>query len=69
VIDTVHELPNFLWEIANESSGGGSVDAAFAEALGQPDTSEWGDSTQWQYSVIDRVRQYEEEWSLALADR
>jgi hypothetical protein len=29
-------LPNVLWEVANESSGGGSADAAFAEMLGLP---------------------------------
>src|SRR5207237_4661029 len=26
VIDTVHDLPNVLYEVANESSGGGTVD-------------------------------------------
>jgi hypothetical protein len=26
VVDTVHDLPNVLWEVANESSGGGNVD-------------------------------------------
>jgi len=36
VIDTLHDLPNLLWEVANESSGGGTVDAAFAQARGQP---------------------------------
>jgi hypothetical protein len=46
VIDTVHDLPNVLWEVANESSGGGSVDPVFAEALGQPGSPEWGDSTE-----------------------
>jgi hypothetical protein len=61
VVDTVHDLPNVLWEVANESSGGGSVDPAFAEALGQSTTPEWGDSTQWQYWVIDTVKRYEEE--------
>lgn len=61
VVDTLHDLPNLLWEVANESSGGGKVDPAFAEALGLPGTPEWGDSTAWQYWVIDRVRQYEEE--------
>ena len=34
VVDTVHDLPNVLYEVANESSGGGSVDQAFAEQLG-----------------------------------
>jgi hypothetical protein len=49
-----------LWEVANESSGGGSVDAGFAEALGQEGTPEWGDSTAWQYWVIERVKRHEE---------
>jgi hypothetical protein len=61
VIDSVHDLPNVLWEVANESSGGGTVDAGFAETLGLPDTPEWGDSTGWQYWVIDHVKRYEEE--------
>ena len=26
VVDTVHDLPNVLYEVANESSGGGTVD-------------------------------------------
>jgi hypothetical protein len=61
VIDTVHDLPNVLWEVANESSGGGSVDPAFAEALGQQGSPEWGDSAEWQYWVIDVVKSYEAE--------
>jgi hypothetical protein len=61
VVDTLHDLPNLLWEVANESSGGGEVDPAFAQALGLAGTPEWGDSTAWQYWVIDRVRQHEEE--------
>jgi hypothetical protein len=61
VIDTVHDLPNVLWEVANESSGGGSVDPVFAEALGRPGSPEWGDSTEWQYWVIDVVKRYEAE--------
>jgi hypothetical protein len=59
VVDTVGDLPNLLWEVANESSGGGRADPAFAALLGQAGTPEWGDSTAWQYWVIDRVRQHE----------
>jgi hypothetical protein len=59
VVDTLHDLPNLLWEVANESSGGGEPDPELAEALGQAGAPEWGDSTGWQYWVIDRVRQYE----------
>ena len=61
VVDTIHDLPNVLYEVANESSGGGSVDEGFAAALGQSGTPEWGDSTEWQYWVIDRVRRYTDE--------
>jgi Family of unknown function (DUF6298) len=61
VVDTLHDLPNLLWEVANESSGGGQVDPAFAQALGLAGTPEWGDSTAWQYWVIDTVKRYEAE--------
>jgi hypothetical protein len=59
VIDAVHDLPNVLWEVANESSGGGSVDPSFAAALGQSGAPDWGDSTEWQYWVIDVVKKHE----------
>ena len=45
VIDTVHDLPNVLYEVANESSGDTSI----------------GDSTKWQYAIIELVRRYEQE--------
>jgi len=61
VVDTVHDLPNVLWEVANESSGGGLVDKSFAEMLGLGDPPEWGDSTEWQYWVIDVVKRHEQE--------
>jgi Family of unknown function (DUF6298) len=61
VVDTVHDLPNVLYEVANESSGGGSVDAQFAAALGLTGTPDWGDSTEWQYWVIDWVTRYTDE--------
>jgi hypothetical protein len=63
VVDTVHNLPNVLYEVANESSGGGEVDPSMAEALGLDldNLPDWGDSTQWQYWVIDVVKQYEEQ--------
>jgi hypothetical protein len=59
VIDTVQGLPNVLYEVANESSGGGAVDQQFVEALGLGEPPEWGDSTEWQYWVINTVKQYE----------
>jgi hypothetical protein len=60
VIDTIAHLPNVLYEVANESSGGGHVDRNFAGVLGLTDSPEWGDSTSWQYWVIDFVKQYEQ---------
>jgi hypothetical protein len=59
VIDTLHDLPNLLWEVANESSGGGSAEAAFAGMLGLAGIPQWGDSTAWQYWVIDTVKGHE----------
>src|SRR5918993_4100944 len=62
VIDTVHDLPNVLYEVANESSGGGTLDPAFAESLGLSASDlAPGDSTEWQYWVIDFVKRYEEQ--------
>jgi hypothetical protein len=59
VIDTVHDLPNILYEVANESSG----QAADSVALPDGSTVETpiGDSTQWQYWVINSVKDYERE--------
>src|SRR6266498_2295765 len=48
VVDTVHDLPNVLYEVANESSG-------------DPTDDEVGDSTGWQYQVIEFVRRYQHE--------
>jgi hypothetical protein len=61
VVDTVHDLPNILYEVANESSGGGSVDMNFAQMMGYSEVPEWGDSTAWQYWVIDVVKRYEQQ--------
>jgi hypothetical protein len=61
VLDTVHDLPNVLYEVANESCGGGAVDAEMAEALGVPADTRWGDSTEWQYGVIGLVKRHERE--------
>jgi hypothetical protein len=59
VVDALHDLPNVLYEVANESSGGGVVDKAFAQMLGLGDPPDWGNSTEWQYWVINVVKQYE----------
>jgi len=61
VVDAVHDLPNVLYEVANESSGGGAVDTNFAQMLGLGRPPDWGNSTEWQYWVIDVVKQYEKE--------
>jgi len=62
VVDAVHDLPNVLYEVANESSGGGTVDQNFAKMLGLGDAApNWGNSTDWQYWVIDVVKRYERE--------
>ncbi len=59
VVDTVHDLPNVLYEVANESSG------ADAESVVLPGGSSFptpvGDSTAWQYWVIDFVKRYEQQ--------
>lgn len=59
VVDTLHDLPNVLWEVANESSGGGTVSDEFAGFIGLSRVPEWGDTTGWQYWVIDTVKQHE----------
>jgi hypothetical protein len=57
VIDTVHDLPNVLYEVANESSGqaADSVDFPDGSSIETP----IGDTTQWQYWVINTVKGYE----------
>jgi Family of unknown function (DUF6298) len=64
VVDTVGDLPNVLWEVANESSGGGRVDLEFARSLAYQEVPDWGDSTEWQYWVIDTVKRYEQQRGL-----
>jgi len=61
VVDTVHDLTNVLYEVSNESSGGGKVGQEFADALNLSELPDWGDSTEWQYWVINFVKQYEKE--------
>ena len=66
VIDTVQDVPNVLYEVTNESSGGGLVeDTEFLEAIGLSEPPDWGDSTRWQYWVIDFVKQYEAQMGYA----
>ena len=61
VIDTLHDLPNLLWEVANESAGGGTVTDEFAGFIGLTTAPDWGDTTEWQYRVIDLVKEHERE--------
>ena len=57
VVDTVHDLPNVLYEVANESSG------VSADVVTMPDgmtiDTPSADSTPWQYWVIDVIRRHE----------
>lgn len=59
VIDTVHDLDNVLYEVANESSG------LMADSVQLPDGSKIdtriGDSTPWQYWVVQFVKEYEQQ--------
>jgi hypothetical protein len=59
VVDTVHDLPNVLYEVANESSGVADdvVRLPDGATIGTP----IGDSTRWQYWVIDLLKRYEHE--------
>ena len=58
VVDTVHDLPNVLYEVANESSGGGSVDDRTSpRRWGWPTRPTGATPPQWQYWVIDLVKQ------------
>ena len=59
VVDVLHDLPNVLWEVANESSGDGSAPEEFAGLLGLDRVPSWGDSTAWQYWVIGVVKEHE----------
>jgi hypothetical protein len=59
VVDTVHDLPNVLYEVVNESSGENADSVQFPDGTNIP--TPVGDSTQWQYWVIDFVKKYEEE--------
>jgi hypothetical protein len=55
VIDTVGDLPNVLYEVANESSGDDAESVQFPDGSSIP--TPIGNSTQWQYWVINCVRE------------
>jgi hypothetical protein len=59
VVDTLHDQGNVLWEVANESSGDGTASREMADYLGLAEPPVWGDSTEWQYWVIDVVKRHE----------
>jgi len=59
VIDTVHDLPNILYEVANESSGHEADSVVFPD--GSSVETPIGDTTQWQYWVINTVKDYQRE--------
>ena len=59
VVDTVQDLPNVLYEVANESSGADADSVEFPDGSSIP--TPVGDSTAWQYWVIDLVKGYERE--------
>lgn len=58
VLDTVHDLPNVLYEVANEASG---QDADGFELGGLQIPGKIGDTTKWQYWVIETVKRLERE--------
>jgi hypothetical protein len=57
VVDTVHDLPTVLYEVANESSG--VTDDVVRMPDGTTIDTPIGDSTPWQYWVIELVKRYE----------
>ena len=59
VVDTVHDLPNVLYEVANESSGQNADCVTFPDGSTIPVPI--GDTTEWQYWVIRFLKQYEQQ--------
>ena len=59
VIDIVHDLPNVLYEVANEASGEDADEIRMPDGSSFPAVS--GDTTAWQYWVINAVKRYEDE--------
>lgn len=59
VVETLHDLPNVLYEVANEASGEES------DEIRMPDGASWpaisGDTTAWQYWIIETLKAYERE--------
>jgi hypothetical protein len=59
VVDTLHDLPNVLYEVVNESSGDTADTVEFPDGSSIP--TPIGDTTEWQYWVIDFLKAYERE--------
>jgi hypothetical protein len=59
VVDTVEDLPNVLYEVANEASGKAADRVEFPD--GSSLEGPIGDTTEWQYWVIELVKRYERE--------
>ena len=59
VVDTVHDLPNVLYEVANEASGEDADEIRMPDGTSIPVPI--GDTTQWQYWVIETLKRYESE--------
>ena len=59
VVDTIQDLPNVLYEVANEASGQNADSMEMPDGTAIP--GRIGDTTQWQYWVIDTLKRYEEE--------
>jgi hypothetical protein len=59
VVDTVQDLPNVLYEVANEASGKAADRVEFPD--GSSLEGPIGDTTEWQYWVIELVKRYERE--------
>ncbi len=58
VVDTVHDLPNVLYEVANEASGEDADEIRMPDGTAIPVPI--GDTTEWQYWVIETVKRHEE---------
>jgi hypothetical protein len=59
VVDTVQDLPNVLYEVANEASGEDADEIKMPDGSSFPAVS--GDTTAWQYWVVETVKRYEDE--------
>jgi hypothetical protein len=59
IVDTVQDLPNVLYEIANEASGEDADEIRMPDGTSIPVPI--GDTTEWQYWVIETLKQYEED--------